>query len=176
MKKILWGLILLMPLAILAGGNPGNPYREFTVEDTVKWVLGSVERAYNLGLTEEFLQHFSLNYMDANMVSFSKLRNLMTKLLVTDGNLRGLLLTFNSSANVNETRAVVITDILLKPGSTESIDVNLLVTRDTIILNKYGESWKILKASHLTSILTDAVSTRNPIPNKQPATGGNNEY
>lgn len=61
MKKARITLLLLSPLILLAGGNPGNPLRRFTVEDSVRWVLSGVESAYNERVLEGVLMRFSQN-------------------------------------------------------------------------------------------------------------------
>lgn len=154
MKKEMIGALLLTPLILLAGGNPGNPLRRFTVEDSVRWVLSNVEFAYNEGLLEDVLLQFSPNYSDVNGVDFSTISTMVTQLLsnLEANKERDPFLMSDASVQVNGNQAILTATIALESISAEG-DVSLLFVRDTITLQRVGDNWLITSAPHLVAAL-----------------------
>lgn len=152
MKKEMIGALLLTPLILLAGGNPGNPLRRFTVEDTVRWTLSNVEFAYNEGLLEDVLLQFSSNYSDVNGVNFTTLSTMLTQVFEAEGFTAGddNFLMYNAEARVNGNQAVLTASILIQP-SWSNDEMDILFARDTIALIRDGDRWLITSAPHLVA-------------------------
>lgn len=157
MKTLSWGGLILIPMILMAGGNPGNPLREFTVEDTVKWVLTGIEHAYNEGSVDEVMRYFSPDYTDANGITFNTLNAFFTTLLAYTKDDEDRFLTYNLSAQVENDQALLAASIIIRPSGVGVEETGILVTNETLTLKRYGDNWVISSAPNLTSILNEAV-------------------
>lgn len=157
MKKTIALTIIMLPLLLFAGGNPGNPLRKFTVEDTVRWVLTGVERSYNAGLAQDMLLRFAPTYADVNGVNFTKLGTMLPKLLASVKEGDKPFMFYNASATVNGNNAVLTATILLRPTGVSVGGQGLLVAKDTIELTRLNGKWLIKSAPKLMAAFTEAI-------------------
>jgi hypothetical protein len=179
MKKATLILLLLSPLLLFAGGNPGNPLREFTVEDTVRWTFSKLELNYNEGFAEDMICNFSSDYSDVNGITINSLTTIFTQLVEMESFPVGdnLFQMYNTSVQVIGNQAVLTATIVLEPVLLE-YTADPIVVQDTATLERVNGGWIISSAPHLVAGIAQLLGTILPTQQQgtQPNQASYDEY